>query len=104
VYLEADDDKIMALSGIQTGEAGSDEQIIVCLAEVEEFKTMLLDGRIQDAKAMATMWFLENKIARGYVDEPSRFIDIVTVAQKAAASAAAAEHAMSGGSAACSDK
>ena len=101
VFLEADDDKIMALSGIQTGEAGSDEQIIVCLADVEEFKTMLLDGRIQDAKAMCAMWYLENKIARGYYDAPSRFIDIVTVADKAAAAAAAGGGAEE--SEACSD-
>jgi ADP-sugar diphosphatase len=72
VFLEADDDYIMALIGKHTGELGSDEQITLGIAEVEEFKSMLLDGRCQDAKAMSAIMLLDAKIARGYDDQPSR--------------------------------
>jgi 8-oxo-dGTP pyrophosphatase MutT (NUDIX family) len=72
VFLDADDEFIQSLIGKKTGELGSDEQITMCVTEVEEFKTMLLDGRCPDMKAMSAMWLLDTLIARGYEDKPSR--------------------------------
>lgn len=72
VFLDADDDFIQSLLGKQTGEIGSDEQITMEICEVEEFKTMLLDGRCQDFKAMSAIMMLDTLIARGYDDKPSR--------------------------------
>ena len=76
VFLDANDDFIKSLIGKQTGELGSDEQITMCIAEVDEFKTMLLDGRCKDFKAMSAMWLLDTLISRGYEDKPSRELSI----------------------------
>jgi len=75
VYLEASESYIQDLVGRKTGELGSDEQITVCIAEYDEFKTMLLDGRCQDFKAMSSVMMYETKLARKQlVHEPSRVL------------------------------
>ena len=58
-----------SLIGKQTGELGSDEQITLAVAEYEEFKTMCLDGRIKDAKAMCALFLSETKFQRGELSE-----------------------------------
>jgi ADP-ribose pyrophosphatase len=91
VYLDADDDFIMSLIGKQTGEYGTDEQIFLEIAEVDEFKTMLLDGRCQDFKAMSAIMMLDTLIARGYDDKPTRDLNPTETTGTEAAELAALE-------------
>jgi len=59
VNLIADDSFIQELIGKKTGELGSYEQVTVGIAEYEDFKTMILDGRCRDFKAMSAIMLSE---------------------------------------------
>jgi ADP-sugar diphosphatase len=73
VHLTANDSFIQGLIGKQTGELGSDEQITLGIAEYNDFKTMLLDGRCMDFKAMSAIMMYETKLARREIsDAPTR--------------------------------
>jgi len=70
VNLLADDSFIQDLIGKKTGELGSDEQITVGIAEYEDFKTMLLDGRCRDFKAMSAIMLSETMEFRNQSRSP----------------------------------
>lgn len=73
VHLTANDSFIQGLIGKQTGELGSDEQITLGIAEYNDFKTMLIDGRCMDFKAMSAIMMYETKLARREIsDAPTR--------------------------------
>ena len=70
VNLLADDSFIQELIEKKTGEIGSHEQITVGIAEYEDFKTMLVDGRCRDFKAMSAIMLSETMKFRNQTRSP----------------------------------